>query len=92
MAQFTLLINGATSKQMEQILRIESASDGHLRYVPIESGVEGVTTRAAIEKELYAAEAVRSEVYGDIRIEWDDFGVANAIQVLELFPFRNAGN
>ena len=91
MAQFVLVINGATSEQLESILRIEAESDGHLTYVPVQSTAEGVTTRAAIEAEMHASETGRSEVYSGIRIEWDDFGVAKAIQVLELFPFRNAG-
>ncbi len=91
MAQFVLLIDGAGSEQLEQILRLESESDGHLRYIPVESGIGGLTTRAAVEEEMRASTSARSEVYRDVRIEWDDFGVAKAIQVLELFPFRSAG-
>ncbi len=92
MAQFMLLIDGATSDQMEHILRIESESDGHLSYVPVESGMEGVTTRIAIEEELHAPNAARSEVYRGICIKRDDFGVASAIQVLELFSFRSVSS
>ena len=85
MSQFILMIEGVNSKQMEGILRLEKESDGHLKFVPVEAIPGNEATRVAVEREIAAGEGARTEIYKGVRVEWDDFGVASARQLLDLF-------
>lgn len=85
MAHFVMVIEGVSAVQMKGILKVEAESEGHLKFIPLETRPGEITTRAAIQSEMYKASEEAPAMYKSVRLEWDDFGVASANQLLSLF-------
>jgi hypothetical protein len=87
MAQFVMVLSGATSEEFEKIISIQVRSGDKLKFVPqavaYQPNIPESVGSGALHSQAIPGQS--KQQYHNIRLEWDDSATKFAREVFDLF-------